>query len=66
MCFVYCLGKNTVCDRNNGGCDHICVDNEHGRDCYCRSGFKLYNRTKCIGTFKNIKRSSSVNLKYNL
>lgn len=44
-----CTSNSTSsCDVNRGGCDHKCVENEHGHHCECDEGYKLsYDHKVC-------------------
>ncbi|KAL5273419.1 hypothetical protein ACFFRR_000257 [Megaselia abdita] len=35
------------CAKNNGGCQHKCIDSFLGFRCECENGYKLVNNTKC-------------------
>ena len=38
------------CTDNNGGCEHICVNNEGSYSCSCKSGYTLNsNGRNCSG-----------------
>ena len=38
------------CAKDNGGCDHICVNTDGGRVCKCRAGYTLAaDGTTCLG-----------------
>ena len=41
------------CFLNNGGCDHICTNNEGSYNCECRKGFNMEfignTTTGCVG-----------------
>lgn len=47
------------CSRNNGGCQHVCVDQYDGYQCRCREGYKLAPDAKsCHGklSFGKLRR----------
>ncbi|XP_052828338.1 sushi, von Willebrand factor type A, EGF and pentraxin domain-containing protein 1-like [Octopus bimaculoides] len=47
--FPECIKNMTACEKNNGGCQQMCVIREHGYSCECRTGFTLgENRRNCI------------------
>ncbi|XP_028407153.1 low-density lipoprotein receptor-related protein 4-like [Dendronephthya gigantea] len=35
------------CEKNNGGCSHICLPTSSGRSCACPTGFQMSNLTHC-------------------
>ena len=38
------------CTDNNGGCEHICVNNEGSYSCSCKNGYSLnINGRNCSG-----------------
>ena len=38
------------CAVNNGGCQHICTSTPYGRQCSCRTGYRLdVDNKSCIG-----------------
>lgn len=38
------------CQRNNGGCRHICTDTLNGAVCSCHSGYEVFFFRFCAGT----------------
>ena len=39
-----------MCRLNNGGCSHLCINNEGHDECQCRDGYKLNEDGKtCTG-----------------
>lgn len=37
------------CERNNGGCQHQCIDTEDAYNCQCNDGFRLIGKYTCEG-----------------
>lgn len=37
------------CQRNNGGCQHICTNTQTGAKCSCRPGYQLVSGRTCRG-----------------
>lgn len=35
------------CERNNGGCTHLCVDSRESYHCECRTGYRLVGKYTC-------------------
>ena len=38
-----------TCQRNNGGCQHTCMETATGVSCTCRSGYRLIDDHLCRG-----------------
>ena len=38
--YIYFIDDNQ-CSRDNGGCDHICINMIPGYECSCEQGFRL-------------------------
>ena len=38
-----------TCQRNNGGCDHMCSDALIGVNCSCLNGYQLVDKQNCTG-----------------
>ena len=46
ICCVFIFTDVDECLDINGGCGHICVNNEGGYECVCREGYKIDHRNQ--------------------
>ena len=40
-----------TCQRDNGGCDQVCIDEEVGVSCSCNDGYQLVDNQTCTGIY---------------